>query len=469
MPLGGNQIIQGVFGRALGTLLDIPARMRLNQARPQTSPSANIPQMSAQQTYEQAQQGFAGGTNVQNYNGITREQFGQVEQRLQQFRNPATGQIDWTKAQLSGALAPLGVQPNTVSVSGIGESGYNDIQTALGAAQTDQQRALGLGRQALADNAALQGHFGQTQKDAAGALANLEDRVDQGQAQSLQQAATFENFQAQQMQQLQGILTEGLGLIDAEKAEALDSISANLASDVAATTSASRQNFQQQMSMINSDPNIPPEQRAQLQSQLGYATAQQAAEAAAPVVRMYREIESHTRNTFATLLTQFESAGASATASLQSSQQASRAGVVENLARVGAELTGILGTAQASRNSLNATVDNLRLQAEATKDDYMLGLLPHQQTPFAVYTPLLETLYGLNLDEDMLAYQEEHSNFGIQMAIEGRNMQAYFPWQQQGLTPEPPTPEDTTGATLGGAAIQGFGSVTGAVVPNLFK
>lgn len=460
-------------GTIFSRILNAPAINRIRGGISQTGPSDNIPQYSPGQAYGNVNNAFqnTGRGNLSfdsNWNvvadgtaGATRVSRGQLAE-LDQFRNPTTGEIDWTRAQAAGATSMFGMQPSDVSRNQIAEQGFADIDAALQAGKTDQARANALADEGRAGFQAVAAGLDKTQQDAATGYNQLEQRANDVNQQGRQDFQALQQFQQQQMQELQTMISQGLSRITSEKAEALNGISANMAADVGAATSAARQNFQAQMAQVNSDPNIPPEAREQLQSQLGISTAVQASQAAAPLVRMYRELESNTRTSFANLIGELQAHGQQTTSSLSAAQQATRAGTIESLGRIGAELTGILATAQASRNTLNATVDNLRLQAEATKDDFLLGLLPHQSEPFAVYTPFLEQLYGMGIDEDMLAYSEDITRFNQTLAAEGFQTQVASPYVNAALTPEPPEPQDNTWATLGGSAIEGGASIASA-------
>lgn len=485
---------QGV-GLALGELFNRPRRERLEQRLPTTSIAGAVPQQSPEQAWQGATDFFTGkdyGKDTFSYstgNGqfMSQAQYHDVERSLQQYVNPQTGQIDWTRAQAAGALQPLGISAEDVAPGQIMQQGMADREAGLGLVNDRIGEVTGgydqIRSEMGASRDAANASYGQVRDDVAATRAKAEAIPGELSAMQEMDRIAFEEFQAQQMVDMQSMISAGLDRLDSEKAEALTNISSNLARDMEATTAANRSNYRSTLAQIEGDPNLSPEAKMQLKSQVGMQTAITASREAAPIRRMYQELETNTRTSFAKFGADFSATGVATIGQLSTAQQASRGemyteqsrqygAALEVAGKMDVELDNILSTAMTSNNLLGAEYDKLALTAETTKDELLNALLG-SKLEFTMMTPLLEEMYGMNVNLASLTRAEEESNFGNFATIEGFDAAASqqfagglmdFAAGQEAADAQRDAGRDAARGSIIGSSISAAGSVAGGAL-----
>lgn len=460
------------LGQVLGRLFNMPAQAGINSGQAalnEARPSQAVGTGSMQSRYEAAintPSNQLTGTAARNA-GITATpgQISAIKSQLTKFTKP-DGTVDFQAAAASGIdLSVLGIDPSKMSVEDLQGTLQQDEQTALSAAQEDKARADALAEDVDAGKTSSQAALTDTKTSVEQGQADLLKRVDQTAAQAALAPDKVVAFGAKQMADLQAVLAQGLSKIGTEQASALKGIADNMANDLSSSTSATRSNLAAQKAAIMSDPSIPPEARAKLSSQATMAAGQQAAEAAAPIRRMYRELESNTRTAFGHMFTSFGTAAASTTGSLAGVQTQEYSRSVENTNRINSELTGIVQAAEATRGTTQAYLDNLSFQVENGGNELLKSLLPSQSTPFILDSPNDMLIFGMGTDLASLSYNEELTNLNIDMAQMGVDNQSVAGTIQgiQGMQTAP-QPSSNSGAQIGSSLIGAAGGIGAAAV-----
>lgn len=405
-------------------------------------------------------------------------------EEINSFKRP-DGSIDWQAAAAAGVdLASIGIDPTNMGVGDIQNSITRDRQGQQAADEEDKARADALAeevRAGMTDVGASLDHTGQGVQDARANLQTSIDATRETAAGMPDQVAGYNSglmnevvsFQNQQMRDLSGMLQAGLQNIGAAQAEALKGISDNMAADLGAQTQTARNNHNQMMAQINSNPNMPPEAKAAMTAKMNMATGAQIADQAAPVRRMYRELESSTRNTFGTLMANFQAQGASVAGSLMSNQQAVRgqlsgqmgeqyARSVQARSEINTALDGVMQAADASKGTILASLDATRASLETQGNALLLSLLPSQETPFTPETPGHMATFAMNYNLNTADYQAILQDIGLQLnqlGLEAQNMGTISGTLGGYNDNTPEGPSDA--AVIGGGVAQGLASGLG--------
>ena len=103
-------------------------------------------------------------------------------------------------------------------------------------------------------------------------------------------------------------------------------------------------------------------------------------------------------------------------------------------------------------------------EAEGMQDELLVGLLG-DKINFSIDSPIMQEIFGMNLDFYTLQRSEELSDFAVQASIEGIDFQMTQPWMTGALQQEQKTPDQSTG--VGAAAVGGAFDLGAALLPPI--
>lgn len=455
LPRTAGGVATNIIGDTISAIRNMPANATIDAGQKDLknlAPSTSIPTGTLDERYRAAVDTATNpdgswnpnhGTAAASGISATPGQFSAIQRQMEKYKRP-DGSYDFAAASAAGVrLDLIGVDPTKLSEQDLANTRTRDADVALASAQGVQQNAIALGDDIQRGMASQNATINADRKTATNNFNSQRDSITAQQEENslnpervrqenLASAVSLKAMQEQQVKDLGSILGQGLLQMAGEKLEALKGISDNMANDLSASTQSVRNNMNAQLAQINSNPNMPPEARAKLSSQLSMQASMEAANAAAPVRRMYRELETNTRTAFAKIGADFISAGATASASLYSSQQTATGSLMEesgsqyanslsNTAATNAALSGVLQSAEATRASSLANLETLRFQVNGTGNQLLAALLPLEAEPYINDSVLDGATFQTSLSVASLRYDESRAALDSEMVQLGMN------------------------------------------------